>query len=110
MIGAEIGVTPFISVLKYLKTKIKEGSSPVKKVYFFWIARTHHNMTWFSETLKEIEDFNLEQNENTFEITNYITSFNQTKDQFQSSIMKGALNFFFSKKKKMSSHRSWKSS
>jgi predicted ferric reductase len=53
MIGAGIGVTPFISILKDIKYKWdrKAFGFDVKRAYFFWMVNDQESFSWFSDLL-----------------------------------------------------------
>lgn len=54
MIGAGIGVTPFVSILKDIKYKWarKAFAFDVKRAYFFWMVNDQESFSWFSDLLK----------------------------------------------------------
>lgn len=72
LIGAGIGVTPYASVLKTIKTQLEGESSLYKtiKVYFFWICRDTSCFEWFQDLLEKIE---IENKHVSIDIYTYIT-------------------------------------
>jgi predicted ferric reductase len=57
LVGAGIGVTPFASILKsiWYRMNYPQGSSRLRKVYFFWIIRDFGSLEWFRSLLLAIE-------------------------------------------------------
>lgn len=55
MIGAGIGATPFISVLRHILYRSKnEKALELQKAYFYWVNRDQKNFRWFADTLTEL--------------------------------------------------------
>lgn len=56
LIGAGIGVTPFISIMKDIKMKWdrKASNFRVGRAYFFWVNGDQDNLLWFSDVLKDL--------------------------------------------------------
>ncbi|KAK8659089.1 hypothetical protein V6N13_029301 [Hibiscus sabdariffa] len=84
MVGLGIGITPFISILKDIATRLKnstinhaasgEGSlekTPLK-AYLYWVTREQSSFNWFMDVMKEIAETN--QKQSVVEIFNYLTS------------------------------------
>ncbi|KAJ1911007.1 hypothetical protein H4219_006072 [Mycoemilia scoparia] len=57
MIGAGIGVTPFSSVLRSIRCRLRQNPEKLKmqKVYFFWVCRDMRSFEWFKELLVSLE-------------------------------------------------------
>ena len=56
-IGANIGVTPFVSVLKsflYRKSD-KNKEKRLKKVYFYWICPSMESFEWFKDLIQSVD-------------------------------------------------------
>jgi len=75
LIGAGIGVTPYASILKNIRSQIRKAAIasidvPIKRAYFYWISPDKTSFEWFSELLKGIERENVD---NIFEIHIYFT-------------------------------------
>jgi len=79
---------------------MKKENALIKKCYFIFSARNSRSLTWFADTLKEIEDFNVEMGERKFEIDNYITGALNNEQDVRSQLVKASLNVFFSQHQK----------
>eukprot|EP01117_Protostelium_nocturnum_P006712 TRINITY_DN2415_c0_g1_i1.p1 TRINITY_DN2415_c0_g1~~TRINITY_DN2415_c0_g1_i1.p1 ORF type:complete len:654 (+),score=190.02 TRINITY_DN2415_c0_g1_i1:761-2722(+) len=98
LFAAGIGVTPFAAVLKHMLHLMKsEQSYKVKKVYFYWSARSQKNFSWFTDIIKEVEEYNLEK-PNTFTVNLYFTGANKEED-IRSIMLQSVLNYHYSRKK-----------
>lgn len=73
MIGAGIGVTPFISILKDIKYKWdrKAFGFDVKRAYFFWMVNDQESFSWFSDLLTELMD--MDEASGIIKIRTYLT-------------------------------------
>jgi predicted ferric reductase len=70
LIAAGIGVTPYASLLKHMRYRLRQGRSmKIKRVYFYWINRDKGSWEWFSDLLDELE----EENPDFFEIHTHMT-------------------------------------
>ncbi|KAE8683952.1 respiratory burst oxidase-like protein A-like isoform X2 [Hibiscus syriacus] len=90
MVGLGIGITPFISILKDIATRLNnstinhaacgEGSlekTPFK-AYLYWVTREQSSFNWFMDVMKEIAEANEKQS--VVEIFNFLTSVYQEGD------------------------------
>lgn len=88
LVGAGIGVTPFVSVMNSIRMKqggfrmqeqavsTKQKSAfdnlvKPKKCYFYWICRDHQEFEWFSPLFKKIEQDKAMKD--TFELNTFVT-------------------------------------
>jgi predicted ferric reductase len=57
LVGAGIGITPFVSILKSIWYARRAPSHPLKlqRVYLIWIARDATTFEWFQDVLKNME-------------------------------------------------------
>ncbi|KAF8560294.1 hypothetical protein OG21DRAFT_1473741 [Imleria badia] len=56
LIGAGIGVTPFISILKHICYRQKKGDlGSLRRVEFFWVCRDAPSFGWFQSLLQQVE-------------------------------------------------------
>ncbi|MBC04273.1 MAG: hypothetical protein CMJ34_13385 [Phycisphaerae bacterium] len=61
LIGAGIGVTPFISILQSMHAQrqgVGKSTMPLKRVHFLWLNRTHRAFEWFTDLLVALESDN----------------------------------------------------
>uniref|UniRef100_A0A915J7Z2 NAD(P)H oxidase (H2O2-forming) n=1 Tax=Romanomermis culicivorax TaxID=13658 RepID=A0A915J7Z2_ROMCU len=75
MVGGGIGVTPYASMLNDLiqaTSGSKFSEIACKKVYYVWVCPTHKNFEWFVETLRKVEEEDLQR---ILEIHIFITQF-----------------------------------
>ncbi|GMJ05804.1 ARABIDOPSIS THALIANA RESPIRATORY BURST OXIDASE HOMOLOG F, respiratory burst oxidase protein F [Hibiscus trionum] len=84
MVGLGIGITPFISILKDIATRLKNSTinhaacgdgSPEKtplKAYLYWVTREQSSFNWFMDFMKEIAETN--QKQSVVEVFNFLTS------------------------------------
>ncbi|KAF9082436.1 hypothetical protein BGX23_012467 [Mortierella sp. AD031] len=61
LVGADIGVTPFASVLKHIWYSVMQPTkiTTLRKVYFFWVCRDRDAFEWFQDLLIALEEQNL---------------------------------------------------
>ncbi|KAE8707445.1 Respiratory burst oxidase-like protein B [Hibiscus syriacus] len=90
MVGLGIGITPFISILKDIVTRLKNSTTdhaacgegrPEKtplKAYLYWVTREQSSFNWFMDVMKEIAEAN--QKQSVVEIFNFLTSVYQEGD------------------------------
>ncbi|KAI8904991.1 ferric reductase NAD binding domain-containing protein [Gorgonomyces haynaldii] len=72
LVGAGIGVTPFISILKSISLKIKSGVQENSiKIYFYWICRDQAEFDSFKDFFDEI--INIKELQNNLELNMYVT-------------------------------------
>ncbi|KAN0093404.1 Ferric reductase NAD binding domain containing protein [Tylopilus felleus] len=63
LIGAGIGVTPFVSILKHIWYRQKKGDiGSLSRVEFFWVCRHAPSFGWFQTLLQQIEDAQFDPN------------------------------------------------
>jgi predicted ferric reductase len=58
LVGAGIGMAPYASILKSLKSiqQTNLDTMKLKKVYFYWICRDKQAIQWFQDVLLSLED------------------------------------------------------
>ena len=79
LVGAGIGVTPFVSIVKDLGERIRRAkkagttgrAAGLPYVYFMWIARTQRQYEWLVEICKEVEAID---DENLLEVHVFLTA------------------------------------
>lgn len=79
LVGAGIGVTPFVSIVKDLGERIRRAKAAgttgrkagLPYVYFMWIARTQRQYEWLVEICKEVEEVD---DENLLEVHVFLTA------------------------------------
>ncbi|CAN1296738.1 Respiratory burst oxidase homolog protein F [Linum perenne] len=80
LIGLGIGATPFISILKDIKSQVYRKPQPFSfcrrngplRAYFYWVTREQSSFDWFRDSLKDISASN--QNMAVIEVNNYLTT------------------------------------
>ncbi|XWS51224.1 hypothetical protein CRYUN_Cryun12cG0158300 [Craigia yunnanensis] len=90
MVGLGIGVTPFISILKDIASRLKKSSinhaacgegsidkGPLK-AYLYWVTREQSSFNWFMDVMKETAETN--QKQSVVEVFNFLTSVYQEGD------------------------------
>ncbi|XP_012438876.1 respiratory burst oxidase homolog protein A [Gossypium raimondii] len=90
MVGLGIGITPFVSILKDIATRLKKssinhaacGEGSLEKIplkaYLYWVTREQSSFNWFTDVMKEIADAN--QKQAVVEVFNFLTSVYQEGD------------------------------
>ncbi|PPD72471.1 hypothetical protein GOBAR_DD30619 [Gossypium barbadense] len=90
MVGLGIGITPFVSILKDIATRLKKssinhaacGEGSLEKIplkaYLYWVTREQSSFNWFTDVMKEIADTN--QKQAVVEVFNFLTSVYQEGD------------------------------
>ncbi|CAN1138008.1 Respiratory burst oxidase homolog protein F [Linum perenne] len=84
LIGLGIGATPFISILKDIKSQ-KDGHEQTSRrngplrAYFYWVTREQSSFDWFRDSLKDISASNQNMvsdplQQAVIEVNNYLTT------------------------------------
>ncbi|CAF1583133.1 unnamed protein product [Adineta ricciae] len=55
LVGAGIGVTPYASILRHIRSSKAADNIRLRRIYFYWICNTTACYEWFAQLLQELE-------------------------------------------------------